>query len=420
MRVGILTQWYPPEPGPAGLPGMLARGLLDRGHTVQVLTGFPNYPTGKIAAGYRMQRCMDEELDGVSVRRVALHLSHNSSAVARATNYASFGASAVVSGITALEGVDALWVNASPITVAWPMWAARMGMKIPSVVHILDLWPDTLRVSGFAHSGPLFPPAEWFLNAWCNSMYRSANSVAYISPGMGQILQRRGVPVEKLEYVPMWADETVFRPSSGDLRAELGLAPEAIVLLYAGALGEAQGLSTLIDACAQITDSRFICLIAGSGISENSLRERARSSGAACVRFLGRFPQERMTALMATCDLSYVGLRPHALSRITMPSKTQASLAAGRALLVAGEGDVAEVARQSGAGWAVNPGDADAIRAAIRAACDLGRDGLHTVGTQARQFYEETFSVDQGVGRLESLLERAADTRRSATWSRRS
>lgn len=418
MRVGVLTQWYSPEPGPASLPAVLARELLDRGHTVQVVTGFPNYPTGVLATGYRMQRRMDDEIDGVPVRRVALYPSHDSSALARATNYGSFGASAVISGVNALRGFDALWVNASPITVAWPMWAAHFGLKLPSVVHVLDLWPDTLLASGFAHSGPLFSVSQKLLNIWSNSMYRTAHSVAYISPSVGEILSHRGVSPQKLEYVPMWANERVFKPSAHDLRSELGLAPDALVLLYAGALGEVQGLSTLIEACSEISDRRFVCLVAGSGLSEVALRRQASDSGITCVRFLGRVPQEKMTALMATSDISYISLRPHALSRVSIPSKIQASLASGRALIVAGEGDMAEVARQSGAGWAVNSGDVTAIRSAIRAACDLGRDGLHLKGTKAKLFYDRTFSVNQGVDKLELMLHSASESKRGGkrTW----
>jgi len=420
MRVGLLTQWYDPEPGPAALPGVLARGLAGRGHDVQVVTGFPNYPTGEVAPGYQVSRRLDEELDGVSVRRVALYANHGSSAVRRLANYASFGASATVSGIDALRGVDALWVNYSPITVGWPMWAARYGLKVPSVVHVLDLWPDTMLAGGFAEGGRAFRAAEAGLNAWCNAIYRAASSVAYISPGVGDVLERRGVSPEKLAYVPMWADENIFRPSTTDLRTELGIPDDAIVLLYAGALGEAQGLTTLIEACAKVDDPRFRCLIAGSGISESSLRERADELGAANVRFLGRLPQVQMTALMATGDFNYVGLRPHALSAITMPSKTQAGLAAGRALLVAAEGDVATAIRESGTGFTAGPGDAAAIAEAIRSACSLGRDGLRTMGTRAFSYYQDTFAVAHGVRCIESLLEQAVATRRNRRWVRTS
>lgn len=412
LRIGLLSQWYDPEPGPAALPGVLARSLTERGHEVRVLTGFPNYPTGSLAPGYRIRRTSSEIRDGVHVRRVALYPSHDASAGKRAATYASFGASALVNGLDTMRGVDVMWVNYSPITVAWPMWAARFGLRIPQVVHVLDLWPDTVLAAGFARSGVAYRVAAPVLDAWCSGMYRTASSVAYISPGVRALLRARGVPEHKLHYVPMWADEAVFRPTDAHLRSALGIPADAVVLLYAGALGEAQGLSTLIEACSQVSDPRFVCLIAGSGVAESSLRSMAEERGAQNVRFLGRLPQEQMTDLMATTDLTYVGLRPHALSGVTMPSKTQAAMAAGRAILVAAEGDVAAVVAESGAGFTASPRDPASIARAIGAACAAGRDGLRAMGALARDYYQRTFSVRQGVQRIETLLLDAARTRR--------
>jgi colanic acid biosynthesis glycosyl transferase WcaI len=408
MRFGILSQWFDPEPGPAALPGVLARGLRDRGHSVQVLTGFPNYPTGKITAGYRQRRRLDETIDGVAVRRVALYPSHDNSVPGRMANYASFAASAIASGLGAFRDVDAIWVYNSPITVSLPSWAARLTMRIPSVVHVMDLWPDALLASGFTRNGFGHRAAEAVLNPWCRTIYRSASSIAYISPGVGQALQQRGVRVDKLHYVPLWADERIFRPSDEDLRREWGISDETIVLLYAGALGEAQGLSALVDACAAVDHPHFLCLIAGSGTAEQHLREQAARVGVANIRFLGRLPAHDMTPVLATSDLTFISLRPHPLSRITMPSKTQSALASGRAILVAARGDVARVASDSAAGWAVDPGDPAAIAEGIRLACAAGRAGLADMGRNGRRYYERTFSADRGVDHIESLLIAAA------------
>lgn len=408
MRFGLLTQWYDPEPGPAALPGVLARGLRQRGHDVQVLTGFPNYPTGKLAPGYRLLPRLDEQLDGVEVRRVFLYPDHGSSVIHRLANYGSFGMSASALGGRALRNLDAIWVNYSPITVAGPMWLARYLYKVPAVVHVLDLWPDTLLAAGFASEGRLYKAGSPLLQGWCNAMYRAASDVAYISPSVGSVLQERGVPAEKLNYVPMWADEHIFRPADRDLRSHLGLRDDEIVLLYAGALGEAQGLDSLIDACARVQDRRFVAVIAGSGLAEDSLRQRVDQLGLSNVRFIGRVAQPEMTDLLATADLCYVGLRPHRLSKITMPSKTQSCLAAGKPLLVAAEGDVASVADESGAGFVARPDDPDGIADAIAQAVRLGRQGLAQRGRQAHSYYQRTFSVQRGVDTIERLLTEAA------------
>lgn len=409
MRFGLLTQWYDPEPGPAALPGVLARGLRDRGHDVQVLTGFPNYPSGEIADGYSLRARLDERLDDIAVRRVALYPNHDASAARRFANYASFGAAASVLGLGAMRGLDAVWVNYSPITVAWPMWAARYLLGLPQVVHVLDLWPDTVLASGFADDGSAYRHLSRPLHAWCRAMYRSASAVAYISPGVGPVLAQRGVDPARLHYVPMWADEKVFLPSTDDLRHELGLAADAVVLLYAGALGEAQGLDSLIEACARVIDPRFVAVIAGSGTSETALRRRAAELGTGNVRFIGRVPQERMTRLMSTADLSYVSLNTQPLAAVTMPSKTQAALAAGRALLIAADGDVHQVGAASGAALLARPGDPSDIARAIDDACAEGRSGLAARGRVGRRFYERTFSVELGVDSIEALLTAAAN-----------
>jgi glycosyltransferase involved in cell wall biosynthesis len=208
----------------------------------------------------------------------------------------------------------------------------------------------------------------------------------------------------------MWADEAVFRPSSEDMRPELKIPSNAVVLLYAGAMGDAQGLESLIDACALVDDPRFVCVLAGSGITESRLRQHAVSVDN--VRFVGRVPQSSMTRLMATGDLNYVGLRPHALSPITMPSKTQAALAAGRPLLVAAKGDVAHVVDEAGIGFVADPASSQSIAEAIKQALALGRDGLAVLGQKARATYDESFSAAEGVSRIERLLQIAADSRK--------
>ena len=163
----------------------------------------------------------------------------------------------------------------------------------------------------------------------------------------------------------------------------------------------------MIDACAFVEDPAFLLLVAGSGTAEDQLRARAAPLGGR-VRFLGRVPGERMTALTATADAALVSLNPHSLSEVTMPSKTQANLAAGKPLVVAAGGDVAEVAKRSGAAFIAADRSPGAIAGALTRAVTIRRDGLAQLGTVATAYYEKTFSMARGVGRIETLLEQAA------------
>jgi colanic acid biosynthesis glycosyl transferase WcaI len=412
MRVGLLSQWYDPEPGPAALPGGLARGLARRGHQVQVVTGFPNYPTGRLAPGYRISSRRDEvDAEGVHIRRVALYPSHDDSAMRRLANYTSFAASSMAFGSSALIGIDAMWVSNSPITISLPMSFMRYARRIPVVLHVLDVWPDSAQASGFVGSGGPGNLLSAAMGSWCSAMYRCAAKVAYISPSAGELLARRGVPEHKLVHIPMWATES--SAAAGNLRAELGLRDDQIALVYAGTMGEAQGLDALMDALSKVDDPRLICLLAGSGVCEESLRRQVAQHGLSNVRFLGRLPTHQMPALLKAGDAHIVSLRPTAMSPYTMPSKVQSILAAGRAMLAIADGDAATVASASGAGVTARPGDIDSIADAIREVCRLGRGKLDLLGQYAKKFYDREFSLATGVQRVEEALREAAATRGS-------
>ena len=188
MRIGIFSQWYEPEPGPAALPAVLGRALAERGHEVHVLTGFPNYPSGKLAPGYSQALHLKEDLGGVQVTRVPLYLNHDASALRRIGNYTSFAVSATALGVPRFPAVDALWVNYSPVTIGLPMWLQQIVRGTPTVCEVGDLWPDTLAVSGLRGTTPVATLGYRLLSRWCNAMYASSDAVSYISPGVGKIL----------------------------------------------------------------------------------------------------------------------------------------------------------------------------------------------------------------------------------------
>ena len=413
MRIGMLTQWFPPEPGPAALPGDLARELVARGHEVEVVTGFPNYPAGEIAPGYRMRARLVEDLDGVRVTRVPLYPSHDASSVRRLANYGSFATSAAALGVpTAFRGLDALWVNYSPVTVALPMLLTRALRHTPALVHVLDLWPDTLSATGFGGAGLVSRSALRGAEAACNAMYRSAARVAYISPGVGAVLAERGVPADKLAYAPMWADESLYRPRAAPAPRPHGLADDRIALVYAGTLGRAQGLEPLIRACAEVRDLPLTCLVAGSGVDEERLRGLARDLDTSNVEFLGRLPASDMPDLMAAGDLNYISLNDDPLAAVTMPSKVQAVMASGKAILASLTGDAAGVVHEADAGWVTRPGDVAGLVASLRSVVAAGREELAHRGARARAYYEREFSRSRGTDRIEALLEGIAGQRR--------
>lgn len=411
MRVGILSQWFDPESGGATLPGVLARGLVARGHQVQVVTGFPNYPEGRLYPGYRMSWRSDTQREGYSLRRVALYPDHSSSARGRVTNYTSFAASATAFGAAKLLDVDALWVYNSPATVALPMWAIQGLGRVPTVLHNMDMWPDSVLQAGFLpRRGARI--IKGGLEAWVRAMYRAADIVAYLSPSAGEELARRGVPRSKLRFAPVWIDEDVFKPGDGaDLRRELGYGETDLVVSYAGALGRAQGVGTLIEAVLSLPeDLRVKCLVIGSGIDAGDIAAIAREHPTR-VKFLGQIPHREMTDYAAVADLCYVGLADLEESRFTAPSKVPAIMATAKPMLAAASGDTAELVVSASAGFVARPGDSRSVAHSIVEAASLGRQGLSEVGSEARNYYVRERSADVGIERVITLLQEAREKR---------
>lgn len=410
MRIGILSQWYDPEPGPAQLPGALARELASRGHQVDVLTGFPNYPSGEIAEGYRQSWNHVEAKDGVRVHRTPLYASHGSSPIGRSINYGSFGLSAAIAARSAFDDVDALWVSNSPPTVALPMWRTIRRRRAPVLLHILDLWPDNVISSGLLTSSSAARGVAKVIHRWNDRMYLSADHIAGISPGIVETIADRGVARDKLSYIPMWANEHDFYPGAeATERQERNVPDDEVVVLYAGTIGRTQSIDSLVVAVNHypVDAPRLHLWIAGSGVEEQEIKALAAKSARenVSISFLGRVPGDRMAGLMASADLHFVGLRDDANSQITMPSKMQATLATGRAVLIATGGDAENVIVAGECGIAAKPGDPASIGAALQTGACLGRPGLARLGANAREAYQSQFSLAAGTTRVESLLE---------------
>lgn len=404
MRVGILSQWFPPETGPASIPGVLARELGERGHDVTVLTGYPNYPTGVLYDGFSMKAREDYREHGYAIRRVALYPDHSNRISGRLLNYVSFAATASALGVSALKRIDVLWVYNSPATVALPMWLAKTRYRVPIVLHNMDMWPDSVIHTGFApkRGGTIAMRA---LDAWVNSMYRSATLVAYISPSAGQELARRGVPTERLRYAPIWVDESVYRPVDGsDLRWQLGYSETDIVVGYAGALGQAQCVLDLVRAVVSMPEtSRVRCLILGSGTQAQDVMTIAASRPDR-VQYIGQVDHVQMTEYSAVPDISFVGLSAGGEAAFATPSKVPAIMACGKPILAAASGDTATLVKEGGVGYVVQPGD---IRGLTRTLVEIerqGRTALDGLGVKALEYSRRQFSVGAGISRMESLF----------------
>ncbi|GAA2084309.1 glycosyltransferase family 4 protein [Aeromicrobium halocynthiae] len=408
VRTAFVTQWYPPEP--VEVPRSIALALTDLDHDVVVATGIPNYPDGVAHAGHTSWRRSRETLDGLEVHRYPLFPSHDQSAARRIVNYLTWAASSTALGWSVLRRSDVALVYSSPATAALAPALWRRAMRTPYVLIVQDLWPESVLSSGMIGKGFVSRLADRILRAFSNWTYRSAAEVVVISPGMRKVLVERGVSPEKITLVYNWTAER--QSADGDrpreARRELSLPLDGFIVTYAGNVGTAQALDTLVLAARHLEDLEVTVVVAGDGVDLSRLQSLVADRGMKNVRFLGRLPAEQMPALRAASDLQVVSLADDPLFAVTMPSKVQAILESGSRLLVIGRGDAAHVAEASGAGWTAPPGDPEAVAAVIRLATLEPPQAALAREKAAQDYYQTHMSREIGSQALDQLLRRAA------------
>jgi colanic acid biosynthesis glycosyl transferase WcaI len=401
-RLLLLTQWFDPEPTFKGL--VFARELVRRGFDVEVVTGFPNYPGGKLYPGYRVKWLQRELIDGVHVTRVALYPSHDQSAARRALNYLSFAFSALLYGLFTRRP-DVIYAYHPPLTVGLSAALIRLVRRVPVVYDIQDMWPDTLRVTGMISS----PRVLSLIGKVCDWVYRHVDRLVVLSPGFRRLLIDRGVPESRIDVIYNWCSEEAIGTKRGQAPAGF---PEADTfrILFAGNMGRAQALGAVLDAAALLLErgEKITFVFIGGGIETERLKAVARQNRLVNVVFLPAVPMEEVGGVLAAADALLVHLRKDPLFEITIPSKTQAYMAAGKPILMAVGGDAATLVEQSGCGVRAQSEDPHSIAEAALKLSRLGITARENMGRAARSFYDEHLSLRAGAERFGRIFEAAS------------
>jgi colanic acid biosynthesis glycosyl transferase WcaI len=405
MKILFIIQWFQPEPALKGLP--FARELVKLGHEVQVLTGYPNYPGGRIYEGYRVRFFQREVMEGVSVLRVPLYPSHDGSSVRRIANYLSYAFSASVMGPWVIDRADVAYVYHPPATTYLPASAVKLFRRIPLVYDIQDFWPDSLAASGmFKNRFGL-----WLVDQYCRTFYKVANKITVLSPGFKQKLIDKGLPPEKIEVVYNWCDDSQILSADRDskLADKLGLTGKFNVI-FAGNMGKVQALETVLKA-AQILSStcpRVQFVLVGDGVDLDNLKQKTKQMGLGNVLFIPRMSPSEVGKVLVLADVLLVHLMKDPLFRITIPSKIQAYMAVGKPILAAVPGDAADLIEQAQAGLFCEPENPPLMAEAVRQFCEMPAERLAEMGTRGKDFYFNRMALKAGAKRFEEIFQSVA------------
>jgi glycosyltransferase involved in cell wall biosynthesis len=390
LRIVFLTHYFPPEVGaPQTRIAELAAGLRARGADITVHTGFPHYPDGRIAAPYRNRPLRRERgPDGVRIVRSAVVPAPNRGLIPRLADHLAFAGSALATS-PASGRADVVVAETPPLFLAA---AAPAYKRAPLVLHVADLWPESAVALGALRSRSAIALARRLEHR----AYRRATAIAVPTRGIADALERE----------PETAGKVVHLPPAVDVRRFAGLpeppAGGQFHVLYAGTLGLAQGLDTLVQAARLAPEVRIT--VAGDGARADAIARAAPPN----VRLLGAVPADRVPALYGAADAGAVLLRGLPLFEGALPTKLLECMAAGRPVVLAARGEAAELVRTAGAGIVAAPDRADELARAFRAlAADRERArALGARGRAAARDFDRAASVERWAALLEDVVTR--------------
>lgn len=399
-RIVIVTQWFDPEPTSKGL--CFANALINQGFDVQVITGFPNYPGGKIYPGFKIKFIQRDFMKKVLVTRVPLYPSHGKSALGRLINYLSFSLSVLIYGYFLTRGADVLYVYHPPLTVGIAACLIKKITNIPIVIDIQDIWPDSLRATGFIKSNFLLK----LISILCSYVYKRSNYIVVLSHGFKAALVNRGVQEDKIGVIYNWTNEELIDYSK--IISPMILKNDCRVkIMFAGNIGKAQALETIIDVASLVKHKLpNVCfIILGSGIELSNIKNYTFQKKLENVIFLPPVPMSEVNNYLQCADILMVHLKADPLFEITIPSKTQAYMASGKPILMAVQGEAAKLVQAAKCGLTAKSEDPAEIADVIEKLTNLDKNQLIQLGKNGFDYYHSNLSLIVGTHRFKEIFQ---------------
>ena len=391
MKILATCQYGFPEPYPFLDP---REELVKRGHTVHAITGMPNYPMGKIYPGYSIFKEKEEVHEGIQITHVPL-IPREKNIVFRFLNYHSYPISAKRRVMQLSGDYDVVFANqTSPVMMVEPAIAYAKKWNKKVVMYCMDLWPASLEVGGVSKNSLIYR----YYHKISQRIYTNVDLILVTSKSFKDYFDEN-----KIIYLPQYS---VLEQS----RVEAEQNKKTTDFVFAGNVGTAQNLQILVNA-AEIVEKEMIrdngreiyFHIVGDGQELENLKKIVKERKLKNVVFYGRRPLEEMPKFYAMADAMLVTLTPNKLVSLTLPAKVQSYMTAGKAILASANGEINQVLSESHVGYCAPADDVQGFVENIKKF--IMDENRPEYGKNAIKFYEENFSKEKVISRLEKILE---------------
>ncbi len=407
-HVLILSLVFPPDSvSTAQIMGELAIDLGACGHTVSVVTTTPHYnrdaaaeaaqPLTSTWLGVVYRSCLGD----VPVWHTVMPRK-TASIPRRLAAWALFHVLSLVVGVAALRKVDVIVAPSPPLSIGLVAWLLGRWHRAPFVYNVQEIYPDIAINLGAVRN----PTLIRILFGVERFVYRRAARVTLIAERMRERLRGKGVPDQQLAVIPNFVDVDVLSvvAAPNGFSREFALDGRFVVT-YAGNIGPAQGLESLLDAAPLLSDLPDVVIaLIGDGSLASAFAERIRRDRLENVRLIPYQPFARVPEIYGASDLSVVA-QAVATGADAVPSKLYRIMACGRAVLAVTDprSDVAALVTDAGCGYVVPHGQPVAIADAVRQAL-AHRSTLPAMGERGRSRVLAQFERRVVTARYDALL----------------
>ena len=382
MKILLLHQAFvsPDEPGHTRHFEM-AQYLLKHGHELVIVASDLNYQTGQRIVKHRGM-FTEQVIDGVRILRSYIYPELHRSYFWRIVSFFSFMFSSVWTALF-VKDADIIMGTTPQIFQALSAWFVAWLRRKPFLLEVRDLWPEFGISMGVITNPIVIVPARWLENF----LYKHATHILVNSPAYKDYLLGKGVPEEKITFIPYGTDINMFNPGvdGSHIRRKFGLE-DKFAVVYAGALGQANDIDTILRAAMRLQDeSNIRFILFGDGKERTRLEAEARNKKLDNIIFAGPCPKKEMPFVLASSDVCLAILQNIPMFRTTYPNKVFDYMAAARATVLVIDGVIREVIESSGGGIYVNPGDDEMLAKTV---LELSKDPqrTHQMGRNARTY----------------------------------
>jgi len=394
LKILFVSQYFYPE----NFKGNdIVFDFIKRGHEVTVLTAIPNYPDGQFYKGYGLFKKQSELINGVKVFRTPVFPRRNGRGINIILNYLSFiVTSYFICFFRLRKDFDLIFVQQlSPITVALPAIFMKKKCKAKIYMWVLDLWPDSF----VALSGIRNKIALKIIDKLVKFIYRNTDVFLVSSKSFVNSIKLKLEQDKEMHWLPNWADEIEY--DNIDYHS-LPLYPEGFNVVFAGNIGDAQGLNYVLESAKITPEINWIFL--GSGRYLEYLKKVIINDNIKNAFVLGRFPVERMDYFYEKADAMLVSLDSNPVFSMTVPAKIQSYMSKGKVILGMLDGEGNSLINELGIGIAVNSNDFIALAKSAIKIKTLPVEERKKIELKSKIEYQKKFSKEMNLNRLENIL----------------